>query len=57
MAKGQKNLIRIGSVKFFVARVGLGQVRSAIFGLGLENFPKKYQIFQIFFPSIWKIFP
>jgi len=35
--------------------MGPGRVGSAIFGLGmgLENFPKKYQIFQIF--SLWII--
>jgi len=30
---------------------GSGRVRSAIFGLGLENFPQKFQIFQFF--ALW----
>jgi len=33
----------------------LGQIVSAIFGLGLENFPRKSQIFQLFDLRVKKI--
>jgi len=50
MGPGQKFLTWVGSGQFFVAQVG-----SAIFGLGLENFPQKSQIFQFFSFRVKKI--
>jgi len=43
MGPGQKFVTQVALGQFFVAQVG-----STIFGLDLENFPYKSQIFQFF---------
>jgi len=50
-ARRQGKVVVMGPGQFFVARVG-----SAIFGLGLENFPLKIPKFSIFFLSDQKKF-
>jgi len=50
MGLGQKFMTRIRSSQFLL--LGLGRVRSAIFGLGLENFPSKSKIFSLWVKKI-----